>query len=274
MTLDQAEVDAANRSFWDTLCGTSLAQMLGVTDFSLASLEKFDSFYLGYYPYLLKHVRPDLLWGKRILEVGLGYGTLSQLLAAAGDYTGLDIAEGPVQVVNQRLRMIGLPGKAVQGSVLEPDLEPESFDAVVTIGCLHHTGNLPLALDRVRGLLKPGGRLTFMVYNAYSYRRWLQFARPTFRFLLSDYLGFRQPPKASLQERAAYDAGAEDGAAPETEFYSVHQLRRLLRGFREISIVRENGVPESALRSWTREEVLRRVSPLFGLDLYITASKH
>ena len=273
MITDQAAVDAANRGFWDTLCGTSLAKMLGVTDFSLGSLVKFDSYYLGYYPYLLKHVRPDLLWGKRILEIGLGYGTLSQLLAAAGDYIGLDIADGPVQVVNQRLRMTGLPGRAVQGSVLEPPSELGSFDSVVTIGCLHHTGNLPLALERVRNLLKPGGRLTFMVYNAYSYRRWLLFARPTLRSWLSDYMGIVQRTKASLEERAAYD-GATETAAPETEFFSARQLRRLLRGFKDISIVRENGVPESLLHSWTREDVLARVSPYLGLDLYITAFKH
>ena len=274
MITDQAAVDAANRGFWDTLCGTSWAKMLGVTDFSLGSLVKFDSYYLGYYPYLLKHVRPDLLWGKRILEIGLGYGTLSQLLAAAGDYIGLDIADGPVAGCQSAAADDGVAGTSCcRGRYSSQPSELGSFDSVVTIGCLHHTGNLPLALERVRSLLKPGGRLIFMVYNAYSYRRWLLFTRPTLRSWLSDYLGIVQQTKASLEERAAYD-GVTESAAPETELFSARQLRRLLRGFKDISIVRENGVPESLLHSWTREEVLARVSPYLGLDLYITAFKH
>lgn len=270
MTDNQANVDESNRLYWDTLCGTSWAKMLGVTDFSPASLQKFDAYYLGYYWYLLKHVRPDALWGKRILEVGLGYGTLAQLLAAAGDYVGLDIARGPVDLVQERLRLMGLPGQAVQGSILEPIFERNSFDAVVTIGCLHHTGNLPLAIEQIHRLLKPGGRLTFMVYNAYSYRRWIRFPGSTLRFLLNEYLGFPTRPKSTEVERAAYDGG-DAGEAPETEFFSVRQLRKLLSGFQEIRVAKENGCPELLFKTWTREDILRRIAPHFGLDLYVTA---
>jgi SAM-dependent methyltransferase len=48
-----------------------------------------------------------------------------------------------------------------------------SFDAIVAIGCLHHTGDIGGAIESCRRLLAPGGILIGMVYYAYSYRRWL-----------------------------------------------------------------------------------------------------
>src|SRR6185436_10009706 len=102
------------------------AQHLGIADHSLESLKRFDDFYLatdvyrrrGMYPYLLRRVPVHTMRDKRVLEVGLGYGTLGQKIAEAGaDYVGLDIAEGPVKMMNHRLRLQSLPGGAQQGSM-------------------------------------------------------------------------------------------------------------------------------------------------------------
>lgn len=264
-------IDDRNREYWNVLCGSSLARMLGVNDFSFASFAKFDAYYLSYYSYLLEHVPLHALWGKRVLEIGLGYGTLAQQLAAACDYTGLDIAPGPVAVTNQRLAMHGLSGTALEGSILDPPFERSSFDAVVTIGCLHHTGDLPRALAMIRRILVPKGSLMFMVYNAYSYRRWLTFFGPTSKFLFHEYFGFRQPV-STAEERGAYDGG-EGGPAPETEFFSVRQLKRLLKGFEQIRVTRENACPESVFKYWNREGMRRFISPRFGLDLYVSAKR-
>ena len=39
--------------------------------------------------------------GKKVLEVGLGYGSVAQRIAENGAvYTGLDIAEGPVEMAD------------------------------------------------------------------------------------------------------------------------------------------------------------------------------
>src|SRR4051812_1238283 len=94
---NQVDIDSANASFWDELCGTSLAKALGVTDSSARSLQKFDDWYMDFYPYLEVHIPFDNFAEKDVLEVGLGYGTVSQKIAASGArYTGLDIAAGPV----------------------------------------------------------------------------------------------------------------------------------------------------------------------------------
>ena len=80
----QVEIDTQNAEFWNTLCGTALAQSLGIVDRSPESLRKFDNWYFRFYPYLSDHIPFHALRGRRVLEVGLGYGTVSQRLAEGG----------------------------------------------------------------------------------------------------------------------------------------------------------------------------------------------
>jgi hypothetical protein len=57
--------------------------------------------------------------GKDVLQVGLGFGSVSQRLTESGArLTGLDIAAGPVAGLNRCLRQGKLSGAAIQGSVL------------------------------------------------------------------------------------------------------------------------------------------------------------
>lgn len=272
----QATIDARNSSFWDELCGTALAKSLGITDSSRASLEKFDTWYMKFYPYLDKHIPFAEMAGRRVLEVGLGYGTISQRLAEAGAiYTGLDIAAGPVAMVNHRLAQAGLPGKAVQGSVLQCPFPDASFDWVVAIGCLHHTGNLQRALDEARRVLRHGGKAMVMVYYAYSYRRWHFQTRETMRHLLCDKLGIKLVEgTASERERASYDASTEDGSgAPETAFTSASDMRRMTRGWSKCVIHRENIGQESIFSKWERDKACRLAGPWMGLDIYCALTK-
>ena len=267
-TTAQAEVDRQNSSFWNELCGTTLAQRLGVLDFSKTSLERFDRYYFRLYPYLGRYLRLDELRGKDVLEVGLGYGTVSQKIAEAGArYSGLDIASGPVEVVNLRLSMNRLGGRAQVGSILRAPFPAESFDVVVTIGCLHHTGNLRGAIEEVHRILRPGGRALIMVYNAFSYRRWLKWPKQTW-----SHWRMGSGAAASQAERAAYDAGSK-GGAPETVFTSVAELRQLCGRFARCRITMENAAREHIFRLIPRTLLLPTLGPLLGLDLYAELRK-
>ena len=100
-----SDIDQANIAFWDELCGTHLADVLGITDALPASLKRFDDWFFDFYPYLFDHVRLSELAGTDVLEVGLGYGSVSQKIAESGArFCGLDIAPGPVEMVRHRLR--------------------------------------------------------------------------------------------------------------------------------------------------------------------------
>ena len=137
------DINKENSIFWNEICGTALAKHLGIKDNSLESLEQFDKAYFDHIPYLLKCVNIGEMKGKNVLEIGLGYGTLGQRIAEVGaDYTGLDLATNPVQLMNYRLRIKSLSGRAIQGNILESPFNSEVFYYVVAIGCFHHTGNV------------------------------------------------------------------------------------------------------------------------------------
>ena len=267
----QQGINAGNRDFWNELCGTALAKSLGVTDSSPGSLAKFDAWYMEFYSYLPYHLPLAEMKGKRVLEVGLGYGTLAQQIAAAGaDYTGLDIASGPVHMVRHRLSQAGLAGWVLEGNVLDCPFADASFEWLVAIGCFHHTGDLRRALDEARRVLAPGGRALVMVYSAYSYRRWLSYPRETMRYFLQDKCG-QLPPKnpVTSRERADYDASHETGReAPETVFTSVGEMKRMTRWWANCRVERENIAQELVFRSWSRQWACRIAGPFVGLDLY------
>ena len=262
-------IDEANAKFWDELCGTSLAKHLGITDRSEASLRKFDDFYLTYYPYLLRHVPVAEMRGENVLEIGLGFGTLSQQIAQSGaKYNGLDIAKGPVDMVNERLRMIGAPGKAVQGSMLECPFPDASMDRVVSIGCFHHTGNTQRCIDETLRVLKPGGSAHIMVYNRFSYRQWRRWPKETAQALLGN-------ETVNRAQRHAYDSDSSGEAAPETQFFSKEQLRKMFSGFARFSAKAENN-EDFIFRgriAISRKKLLPVVGPVLGLDIYVTALK-
>jgi len=263
--------DQANAEFWNELCGSNLAQTLGITDRSKRSLERFDRAYLDYYPYLLRHVRPSELAGCRVLEIGLGYGALGQKIAEAGaDYVGLDIAEVPVRMMGHRLRLQGLGGFAVRGSALSLPFPPESIDVLLSIGCFHHTGNVEQALDETYRVLRPGGRAVLMVYNQFSYRQWFRWPARTFHALLRD-IGLPLGGVAVNEaQRRAYDSLACGQPAPEIAFLSIAQLRRMLRHFPRVEFFKENNT--ICLRI-PREWLLPSLGRWLGLDIYIRAQK-
>ena len=140
--------------------------------------------YMAFYPYLYEHIPFASLAGKKVLEIGLGYGTVAQKLMEAGAaYHGLDVAAGPVGMARHRADLLGVPADVLQGSALQNPHASESLDYVVSIGCLHHTGDLAGALREVHRTLRPGGGASIMVYSALSYRQWRRLPAATFRRL-------------------------------------------------------------------------------------------
>ncbi len=257
MSATQGAIDAGNARFWDELCGSALARQVGIGDASADSLRRFDEAYLEIYPYLEGYL-DDRLDGRRVLEVGLGYGTLSGRIAGRGaELYGLDIASGPVEMVRHRLRLMGRPAddRIVQGSALEMPFPVATFDRVYSIGCLHHTGDLPRAVAEVHRVLRPGGRAVVMLYNRHS-----------FRFLVRNLLRRR----SAEELRADYDSNAAGEAAPHTDYVTPRQVRALFGQFAHVRIDRRNF---DNLPYVPRKYLLGNVDRLLGLDLYIVADR-
>ena len=87
------------------LSGTILMKKLNIKYVDKDSLKLFDSAFLELYHYLIDVLRPEQFKGKSVLEIGAWDTELvDQFLSAnAMSYTGLDFAENPVKMMQQRL---------------------------------------------------------------------------------------------------------------------------------------------------------------------------
>lgn len=273
--MSQKVVDAQNAAFWNELCGSGLARSLGISEASPENLRRFDEAYLRLYPYLERYIAHETLEGKQVLEIGLGYGTLGQLLASRGcQYNGLDIAKNPVAMMRYRLALLGEDGadRVQQGSALEIPYADSSFEYVYSVGCLHHTGNLKRAVSEVYRVLVRGGKAVIMLYHRHSLRRLVKLPLLSLRGLL----GPRANRDVSRQVRALYDVSAKGEAAPHTDYVSRSQVRELFREFSRVQIESQNFDNLVFLRGRLmipRERLLNNLGRVLGLDLYIRAYK-
>jgi SAM-dependent methyltransferase len=272
----QADLDRTNAAFWDEVCGTHLATVLGLPDRGPESLRRFDQAYFDMYPYLLEIIRPERMRGGHVLEVGLGYGTLGQKLAEhAAYYTGLDIAAAPVELMNDRLRLARLPGRAVQGSCHHIPLPDGAVDFVVSIGCFHHTGDVQRCLDETYRVLRPGGTAVIMVYNKFSFRQWVRWPLATLGEALRSLLPGGGPRRLAEGQAWSYDHNARGQAAPEVVALSIGELRRMLHRFARATFWKRNADNLFIRRRCVvrRERILSTVGRLLGLDIYFEATK-
>lgn len=265
-----------NAAFWDELCGSGLARALGITGRTSADLDRFDAAYWDLYPYLDRYiVRAGT--AAPVLEIGLGYGTMGQELATREpDYHGLDIADGPVEMMRHRLRMLGYPDeeavrRVTVGSVLAMPFEDATFGTVYSIGCLHHTGDLRRGVAEVHRVLSPGGVAVIMLYNRWSHRLLSQAAR-----LRWELRGSRHRAERAARLRGLYDHNADGIAAPHTDYVSWAGARRLFSAFRKVRVDVQNFDHLKLFGgrvSVPRERLLSNLARVIGLDLYICATK-
>ena len=274
----QERVSQENKRFWAEKCGTQLASSLGLKSTEEFELNKFDQVYFDIYPYLKGYVEPHIGSDKTVAEIGLGYGSLSEfLISQSRKYVGFDISNEAVDCVNIRSARYNADASAhICDITNKTSIEPykSNFDTVVAIGCLHHTGNLELAINNCASLLKPGGVLIFMVYNSFSYRMWRRYKLPTLTHFVKEMFGIKGRMESNEMIRSGFDKNLDGQAAPHTDFVSKRYLKDLLdKNFSEIKVVSEN-IDEDFWSWHSRERLLKTKIPKFlGLDNYVTARK-
>lgn len=274
-TNKQQRIDSENKEFWDKPCGTILANSLGIDDTSRESLRKYDDSFFSFYPYLSKHIPYASMNQKKVLEVGLGFGSVAQRIAESGAYYhGFDIANGPVIQAQKRLEQCGLQGEVSQGNFLNCPYNDNTLDFVVSIGCFHHTGNMQRAIDEAHRVLKPGGTAIIMVYYAYSYRQWItNFSKTARRFINEFFLNKNICCEQSEKERGHYDRSIDGIAAPEVVFTSRREFKMLARKFSTVQICGENIENLYVFKLFGRDIAGKLFGNLMGLDIYCTCVK-
>lgn len=271
MSTQQQKIDLKNKDFWNELCGTHLANQLGINDDSPDSLKKFDDWYMNFYPYLYDFIPFAKLASKKVLEIGLGYGTIAQkLIENNADYYGLDISPGPVSMIQHRSNILNKKTHSQIGSALNIPYSDQSFDYFISIGCLHHTGDLKKALTEVFRVLKQDGQAIIMLYNALSYRNWIKDFSNTLKRISSTGVDW---DSKSDKIRKLYDHNSNHESAPYTCLVTKKELNQYLSNFCSHVTIKSTNIGDELLGFIPRNLKNTLLGPYIGLDLYITCKK-
>jgi demethylmenaquinone methyltransferase/2-methoxy-6-polyprenyl-1,4-benzoquinol methylase len=119
---------------------------------------------------LIDLARPDS--HLRALDLATGTGDIAFALAARGaDVVGLDITMRMIELARgkmvDRIEAAGWVRSArfLVGDMLALPFPNESFDLVTTGYGLRNVPDLPVAIDEIRRVLRPGGRLLSLDFN-------------------------------------------------------------------------------------------------------------
>jgi SAM-dependent methyltransferase len=182
--------------------------------------------------------------GKRVLEIGCGQGTTLNYLPPFGArMVGLDMS---FQSLRYSLAGAEELGHTHSIDVMQSDAESlpfvvESFDAVLSIGVLHHTNDTRGGVREIQRVLKTDGLAIIMLYRSGNPKWWLtRFLRTSGRII--DRLMGRSFVINSLRKRQKADS--EGGTAllelfgvPILKAFSNWQTREMFAGFREVRVI-------------------------------------
>jgi ubiquinone/menaquinone biosynthesis C-methylase UbiE/uncharacterized protein YbaR (Trm112 family) len=116
--------------------------------------------------HIFRHIRPHLN-GKVLLDVGCGNAQTVQVVCHPDEvgytYVGVDLSLSALLLNQQMFR-----GFFVQASATALPFQPETFDAILMLGTLHHLHDPCASLRHIVKLLKPGG---FIGLHEVTYRR-------------------------------------------------------------------------------------------------------
>jgi SAM-dependent methyltransferase len=145
--------------------------------------------------------------GDRVLDIGCGNGQTTRhaaAVAANGEAVGVDIS---AQLVENARRIVVAHGVGnatfIQADAQVYPFEPASFDVAISRTGAMFFGDPVAAFSNIRGALRPGGRLTLLVWQELARNEWIA------AFL--DALTAGRPP----QPPAADEPGPFSLAAPD-----------------------------------------------------------
>lgn len=121
---------------------------------------------------------PGDLAGRLVLDAGVGAGRYADVASRWGaDVVGIDLSfavEAAHRILGDRPNVW-----IAQADIGALPFAPGTFDAIFSIGVLHHTPDTRAYFNRLVPLLKPGGTIAIWVYPAegdyLTRRRWIPF---------------------------------------------------------------------------------------------------
>jgi len=128
----------------------------GEHDFSLDIASEASTNYIAWIADLC---RPHL--GRRVLDLGAGYGVITEQLAPGRDVVALDMSDACVAAMQIRFRG-SANVRVVQGDLRQLDLD-DRFDSIVMFNVLEHIFDEQAVLESCIERLVPGGNIIIYV---------------------------------------------------------------------------------------------------------------
>ena len=251
--------------FWNELCGSRAFKNLGLNEVSPSAISKFDEWYVDYYPYLYDYIPFNSLSDKKVLGIGLGFGTVGEkLFKKAKSYTGLDYAKGPVAMVNQRIIWDNKQDSASagQGDATNLPFDDDTFDLVVSISCLHHTGDTKKSIEEVHGVLSHGGHAVIMLY----YKDSCLYKLIPLLYAYKKAIGKTKMDFGTLV-KSVFDNNMDGDAAPIEDFVTKNDIKAYFSNFSKFNYSFENSF------KFLRPVLMHTLAKIAGKDVYIQAIK-
>jgi len=190
--------------------------------------------------------------GKRVLEIGVGAGFHSELMARAGaDVTGIDLTDAAVSTARRRFDLRGLQGRFLQWDAEQPSPDFQGrFDFIWSWGVIHHSARTGRIVRNVASWLNDTGRFAGMVYHRESMSA---AAAVVLDGLLRGKLWSGSIDETLWRSTDGFSA----------RFYPAEIWRDFLLGFFEDAAVDVSGLESDILPlpRALRKAVVRRISP-------------
>lgn len=152
------------RQFWD-----ANPLLSGELDNALGSKEWFERFDViktyNMQERLDLWIGPDLIEGKRMLDVGCGPGYWCRAVRGRNTtYTGIDISPNSVDLARTSAELFNAACDLRVGNAENLDFQDGTFDHVLSEGVIHHTPDTAQAAKEIVRVLKVGGTATISLY--------------------------------------------------------------------------------------------------------------
>jgi len=118
---------------------------------------------------------PDARRSARLLEIGTGFGRLVDMYRGYREIVLLDYSKSLLQEAQARLGSTA-PYTYVAGNIYRLPFAAEQFDTVCMIRVIHHLADVPLALEQIAHVLKPGGTLILEFAGKFHIKSILRYA--------------------------------------------------------------------------------------------------
>lgn len=260
------EIYSATRNFWNKKpCGS------GLSNYPLGSYEFFQDFdkkFKTIYPYIDEILDIEQYRDKKVLLIGLGSGyELGQIAQVTDHLICLDLSNETVELANKRKEQFNLNLQTVCSSATSIPFTDDSFDAIVSIGCLHHIPDIESVVNELYRVLKKDGSINIMLYYKYSVRA--LFGIYLKRLFIKTYKNLNYEDSIAI----AYDGIGN----PYAKLYSKQDVINTFKGFRNFSFRIENFDSSDLVPRLggliPRIFYLKTIGKIMGLDLYFKAIK-